>query len=357
MTTLRPSLLRVLATGLAALGVLLAAVPLPASADDVTWSVRTASNQFGSNRTSFSYAVDPGGSVKDGLVVANRSTQPLELGIYAADGYTTDAGQLDLLTADKASSGIGAWVRTDAATVTIAPGKEQSVGFSISVPANASPGDYVGGVVTTLSSATASGISVDRRLGIRIALRVGGELAPALGVEGVGVAFSGGWNPFAAGDADVTFTLHNTGNAVLSAQPSATVSGPFGWFATSATAADAPPALLPGESWTQTVHVPAVAATFVVFARATVVPLVVDASGSTTPLEAASGSASGAAIPWTALLLVVLAACVVAAVVVLRRRAKARAEARVQEAVRTALASAGVPSPDVPPEDVPSDKG
>lgn len=344
MTTLRPFLLRALTIAAATLGTLLAALPLPAAADDVSWTVRTAANDFGSSRTSFSYAVDPGGNAKDAFVIANHGTAPLQLGVYAADGYTTSAGQLDLLTRDQQSAAVGAWVHADVDQVTVAPGKEKTVGFSVDVPANASPGDYVGGVVTTLSSTSSSGVNVDRRLGIRIGLRVGGELTPALGVEQVSVSWAGGLNPFAGGDATVSFTLHNTGNAVLGAQPSATVSGPFGWFATTATAADAPPKLLPGESWTQTVRLPAVAATFVVFANATVVPLVIDASGSTTPLEPVGGSAMGLALPWMALLLLALAAAVVTAWWLLRQRRQKRTEARVQEAVREALESAGVGS-------------
>ncbi len=70
----------------------------------------------------------------------------------------------------------------------IQPGKTAQVPFKVSVPENATPGDYVGGILTTLTQADqAEGINVDRRLGIRIKLRVGGELKPNLAIENLHV--------------------------------------------------------------------------------------------------------------------------------------------------------------------------
>ncbi|WP_148285476.1 hypothetical protein [Microbacterium sp. B24] len=62
------------------------------SADDVTWSVRTESNGFGAERTSYTYAVDPGQSVSDALVIANHGAAALQLAVYPADGYTGAGG-------------------------------------------------------------------------------------------------------------------------------------------------------------------------------------------------------------------------------------------------------------------------
>lgn len=341
MTVLRPRSARLTALALLAA---LAAVLVPgiaqAATDDVTWTVRTASNTFGQDRTSFTYALDPGATVRDGLVIANRGTEPLDLGVYAADGYTTDSGQLDLLAADQQSKAVGAWLQADSDHVVVAPGDTATIPFTVTIPQNATPGDYAGGIVTSLKGTNDTGISVDRRLGIRVNLRVGGELLPAMTVDGVQVTWNGGLNPFAGGDATVTYTLHNSGNAVLGAQEGVTVAGPFGWFATDA-AADAPPQILPGESWTQTVTVPGIAPLFLLMATVTATPIVVDASGSTTGLAPIAVSGTGWAVPWMLLIIVlVVAALVVATIVVVRRRRateKAREDARVAAAVAEAL--------------------
>ncbi|MEV8205213.1 DUF916 domain-containing protein, partial [Streptomyces sp. NPDC079189] len=176
----------------------------PALADDgdVTWTVRTAANGYGDDRSSFSYGVNPGGNAEDAMVVANHSKSPLELAVYAADGFTTGTGQLDLLTKDKKSVGIGAWVHADRDGVVIKPGKSAKIPFTIAVPDNATPGDYVGGILTSLrQSDEAEGINVDRRLGIRVKLRVSGELKPKLAIEDLHVGYAGSFNPFAKGDA------------------------------------------------------------------------------------------------------------------------------------------------------------
>ncbi|MFJ6179520.1 WxL protein peptidoglycan domain-containing protein [Streptomyces sp. NPDC092295] len=320
----------------------LCAGPAQAADGDVTWTVRTAANGYGDDRSSYSYTVNPGGQVKDAMVVANRSKSPLELTVYAADGFTTDTGQLDLLTKDKKSTGIGAWARAGRDSVVIKPGTSAEVPFTVRVPGNATPGDYVGGVLTSLKQADeAEGISVDRRLGIRVKLRVSGELKPKLAVEDLHIDYTGSANPFAKGDATVTYTIHNTGNALLSARQTVSVSGPFGWLRTEAGDIAAPPELLPGESWKTKVPVHGVAPGVSVAATATLTPLLTDASGSTTSLKPVEATAHGWAVPWTLLLLiVVLLAAVVGAFILTRRtraRRKVREDARVQNAVEQAL--------------------
>ena len=314
-----------------------------AADDDVAWAVRTAANHFGAERTSFDYTLDPGGQVEDALVVANHGTTPLELAVYAADGYTADSGQLDLVAKDVESTGIGAWVGADADSVTVQPGASAEVPFTVDVPDDATPGDYAGGIVTSLlQQDDAEGINVDRRLGIRINLHVGGDLAPSLAIEQLHATYVATLNPFAKGAATVTYTIHNTGNTVLSAQQAASVSGPFGWLRVDASdAADAPPQLLPGESWTVSTPVRGVAPLFRVSATATLVPLLTDASGSTSSLEAVQATTHSWAIPWMLLLLVALLAGGVTGARLLARRArvqrKASEDARVHHAVEQAL--------------------
>lgn len=315
-----------------------------ASTDDVTWTVRTASNGFGSDRTAFGYGLDPGASADDALVVANRGDEPLVLAVYAAAGYTTDAGLFDVRTAGTEPTGLGAWLETATDTLTVGPGETAEVPFTIAVPDDATPGDYAGAVITSLAQGDQdAGITVDRRLGIRVDLRVGGELAPSLAVEDPQVRYHGTANPAGTGTADVSWTLHNTGNTVVSAQQSATVSGPFGLLAVDAAsdALAAAPDLLPGESWTVTVPVTGVAPAIRLGADVTVTPVLTDAAGSTSALAPVYAVARTWAVPWMTLAVVLL---VLAAAVLLprlaRRRRRVRAAAedrRVAEAVAQAL--------------------
>lgn len=316
--------------------------PARAADGDVTWTVRTAANGYGDDRSSFSYGVNPGGQVKDAMVVANHGKSELRLALYASDGYTTEKGQLDLLTKEKKSLGIGAWVHATSGSVRIAPGKSAEIPFTVTVPRNATPGDYVGGILTSLKqSDDAEGIAVDRRLGIRVKLRVSGALKPTLAVEGLHVDYHGTANPFGQGDATVTYTLHNTGNALLSGAQKVALTGPFGTLDTSAGRIAAPPELLPGEHWKVVVPVHGVTPALRLTAKATVTPAVTDAAGSTTSLKPVEATVTGWAVPWTLVLLIVLLLAAATAAYLLRRRNRARRkqreDARVRDAVEQAL--------------------
>lgn len=320
------------------------------SADDVTWSVRTESNGFGAERTSYTYAVDPGQSVSDALVIANHGAAALQLAVYAADGYTGAGGQLDLLTPAESSTGIGAWTHAAAATVTVAPNESTTVPFVVSVPTTATPGDYVGGIVTSLGSSADQGISVDRRLGIRIGLRVSGALAPSLAIENPQVTWGGTWS-LGTGAATLSYTLHNTGNTTMGAQQSATIAGPFGWSPTDAGDVAPEVQILPGETRDVQITVPGVAGMLALIGSATITPIVVDASGSTTGLTPVTTQAMGFAVPWLLLIIAMIAIALVVAALWWRRRAGAtrrrNEDERVARAVADALASAQpAPAPD-----------
>lgn len=306
---------------LAAVGI--AGAGSAATADtDADWTVRTADNDFGSDRDNYDYTLDPGERLDDGLVVTNNGTAPLDLAVYTADAFTTNKGQLDLRTRNVSPTGVGAWTHPAQDHLTIQPGQSKEVPFTVSVPANATPGDHIGGIVTSLTQG-----NVERRVGVRLQLRVGGTLEPALSVEGVDVRYSG--TAFGKGDATITYAIHNTGNAILAARQAVTVSGPFGSWRVPATRVDDSPHLLPGETWHVSVPVHGVAPTVQLTATVTLVPLLTDAVGSTAPLPAAETTTHAWAIPWVLLLLV--AACVIAVLVLVSRRRSLSTRACVLE--------------------------
>ncbi|MGW5265006.1 hypothetical protein ACWEQG_28875 [Microbispora sp. NPDC004025] len=306
---------------LATLGLLdVGAAPAAAADGETPWTVTTASGDFGSGRRNYSYTLNPGGRLRDGIVIANHGTTPLHLAVYAADGFTTEQGRLDLRGRDAKPAGVGAWVRTDRPDVTVPPGESAEVPFTVALPRDAEPGEYMGGVVT---SPAAAGAADGRRLGIRIRLRVGGELKPSLSVENLHVGYSGTPNPLGKGDATVTYTIRNTGNAVLAARQTVSLSGPFGRWGGRATHVDDSPQLLPGDTWKVSVPVHEVTPALRLTGTVTLVPLLTDAAGSVAPLAAVESTTHTWTPPW-ALLLVLLVVCgLVVAAVAARRRRKA----------------------------------
>jgi hypothetical protein len=312
--------------------------PAAAADGDVSWAVTTASNDLGSGRPNYSYTLNPGGQLKDGLVVVNHGTTPLHLAVYAADGFTTAQGRLDLVTKDAKSTGVGAWVHTDRPDVTVRPGESVEVPFTVALPDKTAPGEYMGGIVTSLTQTGGAGGT--QRLGIRIRLRVGGELKPSLSAESLRVRYSGTPNPFGKGDATVTYTIHNTGNAILSARQAVSISGPFGRLGVRAGRIDDSPQLLPGGTWKVSVPVHGVTPALRLTGTVTLIPLLTDASGSVAPLAVVETTTDAWTNPWT-LLLFLLVLCGLVAVAGLasrrrRRQAKLRKDSRAQEAVEQA---------------------
>jgi hypothetical protein len=213
-------------------------------------------------------------------------------------------------------------VHPDRDDVTVRPGESVEVPFVITLPDDAAPGDYVGGIVTSPAQADeAGGIDVNRRVGIRIGLRVGGALKPSLSVESLHVHYSDTANPIGKGDATVTYTIHNTGNAILTARQTVSVSGPFGrWAVAAGRIADSPP-LLPGDTWKVSAPLHAVAPALRLTATVTLVPLLTDAAGSIAPLTAAKTSGHAWTVPWSLLLaIIVLCGLVVAGLAFRPRR-------------------------------------
>ena len=300
------------------LGVLLATAPAAlaggaaSAAEAPDWTVRTAANDQGTDRSDFSYDVEPGDTIQDGIVVTNRGDAPLELTLLTGAAHTTAAGRLDVAGSGGAT-GVGAWVRLARTSLTLQPGAAETVPLTIAVPKGARAGDHVGAVVT----AAESGTDVVRRLGIRTIVRVLGDLAPAVRLEGARVAWSGGASALASGTASLTYTIHNTGNTVVALQQAASVAGPFGWSRRSG-GGEALPRLLPGERWTATVPVPGVPGLGRLDGTASVTPIVTDAAGTTSELDPVVVRAQGWAVPWLPLLLV--AAVLALAVIALRLR-------------------------------------
>lgn len=295
---------------------------------DALWEVKPAANIFGPDRPSYNYTLPRGGQLRDSLVIVNRGKTPLVLTLYGADAFTSDAGRLDLLGKDAKSQDVGAWVQLDRTTVRVAPGRSVDVPFRIALPDSAAPGDHLGGIVTG---------TADRRQAVKIRLRVSGELKPGLAVENLNVHYSGTPNPLGTGSATVTYTLRNTGNAIVAARQAATVTGPFGLFAADPAQLVDSPQLLPGETWQVAAPIHGVPPALRLTGTVTVVPLLkaTPLAATERPLAASSTSQAPSdttthalALPWTLLFLLAAGAAITAFLIIRHRHRPRPAHAR-----------------------------
>jgi Bacterial protein of unknown function (DUF916) len=235
MTRIRP-IPTLASAALAALMVVSPGLAYSAEAADpvgeVTWAIVPADAAgVPDQRVSYRLDLDPGATVTEHALVTNFSAEPVTFDIVAADGVLSPTGAFDLLPPEEESRGVGAWVEVQP-TVDVPAGGSVVVPFTLTVPENATPGDHPGGIVAGITrtgdQAEGPQVGVNTRVGVRIHLRVAGEITPAFAFSDVSTSYEMSWNPFAPGRLHVEYTVANEGNVRLSSIQQFTALGPFG---------------------------------------------------------------------------------------------------------------------------------
>ncbi|MDT0144515.1 hypothetical protein [Microbacterium sp. PRC9] len=330
--------------------------PSPSEAS-VTWAIGPAAVEGSDDRVSLRYELDPGANATDAVTVTNFSDTDEVFHIYASDGVLSEDGNFDLLPAGTEPADGGSWVTLTAVDgasaspdggliLAMAPASTATIPVEISVPDNAAPGDHPAGIVAELIPGSTSDVQFASRVGVRIHLRVTGEVAvqavPAVAEE----SWTPSWNPFAPGIVTVTYTTTNTGNVRVGTASDVAITGPFG--VAGASRSDAQREILPSGSSTTTTELE-VWPLFLALGTITTTPSVVGDDDIDAGLSPASTSFTVWTIPWSQLVLIALVVGGFFLVRILRARAAARTQARIDEAVARARAT------DAPASDPDSD--
>lgn len=333
---------RALGTAVAvAAGLALALGPFESStahAATNAWSVQPATEDGADGRASWDFELAPGETVTDFAQVNNFGDQPLTFQVYSQDATNTPGGAFTLQPADVEPAVVGAWIGLGE-QVTVAPGEHAIVPFTLTVPDNAPPGDHAGGIVASVATpgvdASGQQVIVDNRIGSRVYLRVAGDLAASLTLQGLEASYERSWVPFTSGDVEVSFEVHNTGNVRLGGEQWIESHGPFGLGERTVTL-DALPEILPGESVVVTARVEGVAPLVRVTEHVHVQPVPPADAREGTPPGPSTGHVSVWAMPWPELALLVLLGFGGCLAWWKRRRSKRRTAVMVQEAVAKA---------------------
>lgn len=255
------------------------------------------------NRPSLSYDLDPGATITDSVTLYNYGNVPLTFRVYATDAFNNDAGQFDLLPGTDKPTDVGSWITLPMEYIDVPPRKQALIPITLKVPADATPGDHVGAILAS-SDAHGAGpdgatVSVDRRTGTRMYVRVAGDLVPELAIENVKTTYKPSFNPL-SGTAKVTYRIQNRGNVRLGGSYRLSISGPFG-VARKRISAEDLVELLPGEGVTLTAEFDNMPATVLAFTDVRLEPLDSDAGAE---LSVTSRRAITFAPPITLVLLV-----------------------------------------------------
>lgn len=319
----------------------LAAVVVPANpataADDPT-TVGVATRPAGTDgkpdaRTRFNYTADPGQTITDQVLVGNTGTQRQDFTLYATDAFNGGDGSFALLATAETPTQLGSWVTfadgSNRQQFSLEPNEARLFAFTMTVPANASPGDHAGGLVASVLEAGAQ-VSVDRRVATSIFTRVSGELQPRLTVTSFDAAYQGDWfNPF-SGTTKILYTVENAGNVALAANLDATTNTWFGIPAAGSQGGSIP-ILLPGSTATYELDVQGVGQWGYLNPAIRMQPFV-DSPDPAQQLNIAAVSRDSVliAMPWMLLLLLVVAAGVYLFIRWRRKRDEAQAQAWIE---------------------------
>jgi hypothetical protein len=169
--------------------------------------------------------------IRDEALVLNQSNTAIALQLYAADGDTAVNGGTTFADEGRDSTGVRHWLSTDVASVHLDPGQSTTVPFTLTVPADIAPGDWVAGWVVEAPPKAAPGgldVSVIERAGVAVVVHIPGPAAPGLVL---GAACFNGKAGSAYFQVDVqnpgnvlnrgqgTFTLLSDGGVIIFEQP------------------------------------------------------------------------------------------------------------------------------------------
>ncbi|MFF3015281.1 WxL protein peptidoglycan domain-containing protein [Streptomyces sp. NPDC057939] len=325
----RPRSIVVVLGALCALLLPAAATTTATAADNGTWGVfpTPPAGAAMTDRAYFFHQGAAGTTLSDSATILNSSDKELTFQVFATDAMNTPSGgAFALLPVETKPTDVGAWIALapgNATTVTVPPKGRKDVPFTVKVPADATPGDHVGGIValnTAVEGVQRDGkvqVGVKRSVGARLYFRVPGPVTAGLSVEDVRVTRGAPVVPWLKdARATITYTLVNRGNVVVEPRVTISARGLFGREVLDRPARSTGVVLLPGrrveltESWPDAPQLDWVDVK--VSADATAHPDVLSESG-----------ADFLAVPWFAAGAVLVLAAVGAALLILRRRRRA----------------------------------
>ena len=142
----------------------------------------------------FVYELAAGDEATGSVRVTNPGTEPVTVELAEVDAETAQTGGSSFADAAATPAAAAMWLRLDESQVTIAPGEQTSVAFTVQPPVDTAPGQYLAGITAFIpavveastSGANEAGASVtmQTRYVIGVQVDVPGEWTPAMTITG-----------------------------------------------------------------------------------------------------------------------------------------------------------------------------
>jgi hypothetical protein len=158
----------------------------------------------------FNFALSPGGTITDGVVVENFSDRSLDFHIYGADLLTVSGGGFAPAQPSDQMHDAGAWISMSAQRVTVPAHSQFTDRFTVSMPSTVPPGEHRGAVVAAaIIGKSPQGSTIEARTALITVINVPGAERPSASLSALSRS--------APSPHDIGFgiTLNNTGNLLL----------------------------------------------------------------------------------------------------------------------------------------------
>jgi WxL interacting protein linking bacterial and host surfaces len=233
-----------LAAAIAAASLCLGSVALGASAGGIGLRPAHFDPADPSTRAYFKPKVAPGGTFTDEVVVSNTSDAAIDLLVAGVDGLTAQTTGAVYANRQDPVKRAGAWVTPAAATLTVQPRSEKTMGFTVRVPAGVVPGDHLAGIAFENAHPTTSGgnfaVTEIVRAVMGIQIQTPGPAGFRVHLDNAALQLQPG-----TATASVAVTIGNDGLKLGKPTLTATLSGPDGYRKTVERQLDT---ILPGDT-------------------------------------------------------------------------------------------------------------
>lgn len=160
----------------------------------------------------FDLALTPGQTVHLDVALGNDGSAGVAALTYATDVFTITNGGYGGRLRDAPQTGATTWLTYPTAVFDLPPGRHVTRALSVTVPADATPGEYISSLVvendTSVHTDGAIGFDQVVRQAIAVVITVPGPRMPELGLGEAN-------HEIVAGRSVVTIAVHNTGNVRL----------------------------------------------------------------------------------------------------------------------------------------------
>jgi hypothetical protein len=129
------------------------------------------------------FEILPGGLTTGSITLVNLGETDADVELYTTDGATTSTGGFTVLPRNAKQVNIGKWVTFDENPIHVTPDKKKTIGFTINIPSDVTPGTYGGGVSVTPYTPPvtqkATGVVTSTRVVTPFYVKVSGEKVSA----------------------------------------------------------------------------------------------------------------------------------------------------------------------------------